>query len=203
LGDGREIDVGQNRGLRKLCACDRRVWAKCPHTWYFNFAWVGRHCRFSLDRHYGRHIDSKTEAEALAELIRVAIRAGTFGERPKLAPPPTPAEHSTDITFEQLGQRWLKHERVDKVQTAVDDRSRLRTLFVIPLAEGTPLGHRVANGVTEDDLELVFDVLRQRGYAASTINHYIQTLKSVERWAVRKGHLSRPWLTPGSSVRRK
>lgn len=70
-------------------------------------------------------------------------------------------------------------------------------------AEGTPLGHRAAQAVTEDDLESAVDVLRQRGFAASTTNHYVQTIKSLQQWALRKGHILRPWLSPGSSVRRR
>jgi hypothetical protein len=99
--------------------------------------------------------------------------------------------------------RWMKHERVDRVQTARDEGYRLRQLCAMVTAESTALGRRPARSVTEDDIESAFDVLRQRGYAASTINHYVQTVKSLEQWAVRKGHLLRPWLTTGTSVRRK
>lgn len=195
--------MGRNKGLRKLCACERRVWSKCPHAWYFNFAWKGRHHRFSLDRYHGCHVDSKTAAEALAELIRVAIRAGTFDQAPIAPQAPTPLETARELTFEQLAQRWLTHERVDKVPTARDDRYRLQQFYAMAVAEGGPLGQRVAQAVTEDDIESAFDELRRRGYAASTINHYIQTIRSLQQWAVRKGHLQRPWLSPGTSVRRK
>jgi integrase len=164
---------------------------------------LSRHYRFSLDSHCGRHIDSKTEAETLAELIRVAIRSGTFGRVPEPATPVTPASHTTEVTLEQLGMRWMKHERVDRVQTARDEGYRLKQLCAMVTAESTALGQRHARSVTEDDIESAFDVLRQRGYAASTINHYVQTVKSLEQWAVRKGHLLRPWLTTGTSVRRK
>ena len=27
----------QNGGLRKVCGCPRRTWAKCTHPWHFNF----------------------------------------------------------------------------------------------------------------------------------------------------------------------
>ena len=91
LRNGHEVDVGRNKGLRKLCRCARRNWAKCSHAWYFNFAWQGKGYRFSLDRHVGRHIDSKSEAEALADSIRVAIRADQFQRTPSPAgDPPVP-----------------------------------------------------------------------------------------------------------------
>ena len=137
----------------------------------------------------------------------------TFGQTPSSSPAAPPVETNPALTFEQLAGRWLTHERVDKVGTAVDDRSRLRALAAIATTDGTPLGQVAAIAVTEDDIEAVFDELRRRGYAASTINHYVQTVKSehfkmkppksVEKWAVRKGHLQRPWLSPGTSVRRR
>ena len=50
-----------NKGLRKVCGCPRRMWAKCPHGWYFNFKPRGAPAyRFSIDKHLGKHIDSKT-----------------------------------------------------------------------------------------------------------------------------------------------
>ena len=140
LGNGHEVDVGQNKGLRKLCACERRVWSKCPHAWYFNFAWKGRHYRFSLDRYHGRHVDSKTAAETLAELIRVAIRSGTFDQAPIVPPATTPIETAAELTFQQLAQRWMTNERVDKVPTARDDGYRLQQLFAMTVAEGGPVG---------------------------------------------------------------
>ena len=38
-----------------------------------------RHYRFSLDKHLGRRISSKSEADTEAERIRIAIRDGIFG----------------------------------------------------------------------------------------------------------------------------
>jgi hypothetical protein len=66
-----------NNGLRKICGCPRRRWAKCEHSWHFSFTWQGTDHRFSLDRQLGRHIESKKGergAEAEAERIRIAIR---------------------------------------------------------------------------------------------------------------------------------
>jgi hypothetical protein len=79
-------------------------------------------------------------------------------------------ETPATLTFEQLGMRWMKHERVDRVQTARDEGYRLKQLCAMVTAESTALGQRPARSVTEDDIESAFDVLRQRGYAASTIN---------------------------------
>src|SRR5256885_1754649 len=77
LREGREVDIGRNEGLRKVCHCGRNKWSKCPHTWHFSFQWQGTHHRFSLERHVGRKL-TRTEAEAEAERLRTAIRAGEF-----------------------------------------------------------------------------------------------------------------------------
>src|SRR5437773_13797 len=37
LRDGREVDIGRNDGLRKVCRCGRHKWTKCPHPWHFSF----------------------------------------------------------------------------------------------------------------------------------------------------------------------
>ena len=78
LHDGREVDVGRNHGVRKICACSRHKHAKCPHAWYFNFSWQGRSYRLSLDRYSGAHIETRADAEALADQLRARIRAGLF-----------------------------------------------------------------------------------------------------------------------------
>ncbi len=68
-----------NRGLRKICECPRRTWAKCPHSWHFNFKPKGGPSfRFSVDSEAGKHIEYKSDAETLAESWRSQIRAGTF-----------------------------------------------------------------------------------------------------------------------------
>ncbi len=59
-----------NHGLRKICGCPRRLWPKCDHGWHLNFKHAGTHYRFSLDRHAGRHLTSKAEALAEADVLR-------------------------------------------------------------------------------------------------------------------------------------
>src|SRR5262245_34766777 len=74
----------RNDGLRKLCSCQRKRWSECPHSWFLNFKWKNQHYRFSIDKELSRqrgtpvHVDSKTEAEAIAEEFRTKIRAGEF-----------------------------------------------------------------------------------------------------------------------------
>src|SRR5436190_13121079 len=78
LRDGVTVALHRNAGLRKVCGCPRRGWAKCPHPWHFSFSWRGAAYRFSLSRYAGKEITGKTAAETLAEEIRCEIRAGTF-----------------------------------------------------------------------------------------------------------------------------
>jgi len=77
LRDGREVDIGRNDGLCKVCRCGRHKWTKCPHPWHFSFQWEGQHYRFSLERHIGKKL-TKAEADVEAERLRSAIRAGEF-----------------------------------------------------------------------------------------------------------------------------
>ena len=72
----------RNDGLRKVCGCPRRTWAKCEHPWHFNFKWNGEPYRFSLDKQVGRRLTSKSEAKAEAERLKTEIRAGKFGQQP-------------------------------------------------------------------------------------------------------------------------
>jgi len=61
---------------------------------------------------------TRSEAEALADSIRVAIRGGQFQRTPGPAvDPPVPSEPPA-LSFGQLGKRWLARERVGKVPTA-------------------------------------------------------------------------------------
>src|SRR2546430_4988145 len=107
LRDGETVAVHRNSGLRKICDCPRRAWAKCPHPWHFNFCWRGTPYRFSLSRYAGKEITGKTEAETLGEEIRNQIRAGTF-ERPSLGEPPKQESDNRDVSFETFARLFLE-----------------------------------------------------------------------------------------------
>ena len=84
----------RNDGLRKICGCPGRIWAKCRHPWHFSYKWNGDHYRFSLERQVrrvvkdgdgkwrrdratlGEPIGNKTVAENERDRLRTAIRAG-------------------------------------------------------------------------------------------------------------------------------
>ena len=154
----------RNDGLRKICACPRRKWTHCPHSWYFSFQWRKVHHRFSLDRHLGRHVVGKTAASTAADKIRAAIRNGDFAP---LASDPTPARPDP-ITFDTFADLYLERA----LHGRRDDAYRLKALkaFVLPPPSGQRLGAKVLTQVTEDDLETVLDHVRALGRAASTCN---------------------------------
>ena len=134
-----------NDGLRKICGCPRRQWPKCRHAWHFSFKWDGRHYRLSLDRHLGRHVDSKTAAETEAAAIKADIKAGRFGQ---------PAAR-VGMTLQQLADTYLeRYVDVQHPDTAPDFRSGLRvicgTSLPRPTGGAVPFGAwRLADIVTD------------------------------------------------------
>ena len=57
--------------------------------------------------------------------------------------------------------------------------------------------------MTEDDCDVFLESLRARQLAASTRNKYLQTLKAMSAWGVRKGYLETSWIKPGSDLKRE
>ena len=164
-------------GIRKLCRC--RSWSKCRHRWHFNFQWQGTHHRFSLDRHLGKRVEGRTEAVAAAEQIRAAIRDETFAT----ARADDPTEPPT-VTLDTFADTYLARA----LDGRSDDAYMLKVLKAfVPRDTGVRLGAKVLHDVTEDDLEIFMDHLRAKGRSASTRNKYVQTIKAMFRWAIRKG----------------
>jgi integrase len=196
LADGRTITAHRNDGLRKRCDCPRRAWPKCEHDWHFNFKYGDHHTyRFSLDRYLGRRLKSKEEARIEAEQFRVAIRTGTF----TLKPAPMRTATSTDaLTFASLADLWLTRANRPK-----RDQSCVKGLNAAIAVTGDALGTKAIGAITEDDLEAVFDQLKARGLSASYRNHHVQAVKGLEKWARRKGYLTRPWLSDVTVIKRE
>lgn len=184
-----------NGGLRKVCGCPRKKWPTCRHSWYFSFQWRRIHHRFSLDRHLGRHVVSKTEARAEADQIRAVIRCGQFAtvstEETSLAP--------KRLTFEAYSDLYLERA----LHGRRNDVCQLKRLCAFVFKSGERLGSKALEDVTEDDLEVFWDSLRIEGLAASTRNKYVQILKAMFRWAVRKGYLARNPVSEDSALKRE
>ncbi len=186
----------RNDGIRKVCACGRRRWSTCAHAWHLNFKWDGAHYRLAIDKEISRRLKDRNDAKAEADKIRTAIRNGTF--RQTTPSPAVPA----DLTFHKFGALWMERERDGKVAKLANDAACLATLGAVEIAAGEKLADRQIGRITEDDLEVVFSELRSTK-AASTRNHYLQTIKALEKWGRRKGYLGKPWLGEFTSLKRE
>jgi integrase len=186
----------QNRGLRKVCSCPRRGWAKCPHSWHFNFKLPGGPSyRFSIDAEAGKHIDSKTQAEALADGYRIAIRAGTFRRRAEVPALPAAAPAPEVLTLAAFFEKYS--ERVTK-PLSTNDRGCLAQLLAFEDLRAKPVA-----SITEDDIEAFFTQLRAAGRAASTRNKHVQAVTAMFRWAAKKGYLPRSPIADSDSIKRE
>ncbi len=192
-----------NEGLRKICGCKRRQWAKCPHGWHFNFRWHGVHYRLSLDRELGKHIEGKTEADTVRDELKTAIRRGQFvraAERQRTAPPlPPPPEV---VTLRVLGETFFQRAgRATANNVACFNRL---AAFVLPgPTGGCALGDKPIRAITEDDIEVFFEHLTAEGRAASTHNKYVQVTRALFRWATKKGYLDRNPIADCEDIKRK
>jgi integrase len=201
LPDGRSVPIHHNDGLRKICHCPRRVWSRCPHAWHLAFRWKGRSYRFSLTRYADKPITGKIDAQQAADHIRSEIRAGRFGK-----PPDPPANQpQPSITFETFGQLFV--ERFSKAREKTswdDDAAMIKKIMAFPATvpgEGT-LGQKPLDTVLEDDLEaFVRHIASSR--TISTRNHYVQLIRTMSNWAVKKGYRATPFATGDSGVIRR
>lgn len=205
LRDGRDVPVHDNDGLRKICGCPRRAWAKCEHPWHFAFSWKGRAYRFSLDRHTGRRIEGKTEAAAVADQLRGHIRSGTFGAPDAPTPKPAAASNAGSLSFEKFAEIFI--ERYTKVREKIsweDDVAMLRRIMAFPVTwpGARRLGEKPLSAITEDDIE---SVIRQVSAtrSATTVNHYVQMVRALCRWAVKRGYREQSFLPTESDVIRR
>lgn len=196
-----------NDGLRKLCACQRRGWAKCAHPWHFNYKpRGGKAWRFSLDAELGRRLKGRTEAETEATRIRNEINDGTYvrtAERRQHQIARALVDPGA-ITLADFSTTYL--ERVSQARQRnkswKNDRSQYARVCAFEVSEGAPLGQKALRAISEDDLEAFFATLRAKGRAASTRNQYVQLLTASFRWAVKKGYLTRTPLSEDSLLKR-
>jgi integrase len=189
----------RNDGLRKLCGCARRVWAKCPHPWHFNFKWAGEYYRFSLERtitrvakdatgkwrrdrtSLGDPICTKTDAELARDNLRTEIRAGRLQQQPEPARP-----QRETLTFAQLldayRTQYLKVHRPDTMKD-IDYQIAVMVGTVLDRADGSPqfFGAWLVLDITTDAIE---SFRRARLTAAPVgANRDLSLLRSLFSWA--------------------
>ena len=186
----------ENRGIRKLCAHPRRTWAKCDCSWHFSFKWRGKHHRFSLDKHFGEHIDSKTIAEDRAADLRKAIRHGTFGS-------PTPV---AAMTLRQLVDLYdERYVQVERAMTREDFRGGLRVITGTGLPHptgGTRLfGDWPVADIKTDSVERFRETRRAGGTGIGGTNRLLSRLRALFNWAIKVGYLDEtPFERKGQTV---
>jgi integrase len=201
LRDGREVDIGRNDGLRKVCRCSRNRWTKCPHSWHFSFQWQGQHFRFSLERRVGKKL-TKHESEAEAERLRTAIRGGEFRDEAEAIRQPTP-QHQAPMTFRQFAEEWRARRGYQLVRPR-DNDSRLKLIygFVLPGTDPPMMfGEKPAVDITTGDIEAYRHHRRELKRSAVTINHDLKLLRKMFAWGIRERLLtSTPFKVGGESV---
>jgi len=178
---------------------------KCPHPWHFNFSWRGTPYRFSLSRYAGKEIASKTEAETVADDIRSKIRAGTF--TPPWSAPAVSQPVNADpgvVSLETFAELFIERYSKDRGKASWrDDEYMVKQLVSFHVIDNCRIGDKPIQAVTEDDLEAFVKHLVTLGRAASTRNHYVQLIRAMSRWAVRKGYRMTPLVHDDSDVVRR
>ncbi len=144
-------------GLHKVCRCDKRSRARCRHPWHFSWQWRGTRHRLSLDRYKGWQLTSKKAAEAVADEVRTAIRAGAFPP-----PPSTPQPETADaVTLDAYADIFLeRYSKARQKQSWNSDRSILKRVTHFVLSDGGRFGakaigavtHRLPTAPVEDEL---------------------------------------------------
>ena len=140
----------------------------------------GPHYRISLDREVGRHIDSKSEAQGLAESFKTAIRAGTFR-----AAPAKPVELPAVESVESYAREWLRtsvgHLKASTVHFYTDHLEN----HIIPL-----LGTRPISMMTRKDCRELVATVRAKNLTINSVRGILRTLSVVLSQAVDDGLLS-------------
>jgi integrase len=212
-----------NDGLRKLCGCARRGWAKCPHPWHFSFTWNGEDFRFSLERSVkriirgadgrwhrdratlGDRIDSKTAAETERDRLRAAIRDGSLLEGAALKP------QRDTLTLSQLLDTYRKdyiavqrpgtHDKDGEPKTNIKSQIALIERTELGRLDGTRLafGHWLVTDIGSGTTDAFQRARLTRGTTAA--NRDLALLRAMFRWAIGKDHVDRtPFKKSGETV---
>jgi hypothetical protein len=173
-------------GLYKLCGHKGRARDRCEHTWWARF----RHVRVSLEKWSNREIATKTEADAIFDDLKKAVRAGTFEKRRA-----EPERKTTALTFRQFADIYKeRHVFAKKLAIGKTIDYRLK-----PILEY--FGDRLLAEIRTADIEDFIADLRKpriagrrktpRVLAPASINRSIEILRHMMNWAVGREHIDR------------
>lgn len=190
----------RNDGIRKVCDCPRRGWAKCAHPWHFAFKWANEHYRFSLEREVrrivrgpdgkwrrdratlGDPITSKTAAEGERDRLRAAIRDGTLQHVSSVAP------LREMLTLTQLMETYRRrHVLVNRAGTAKNVTYMLNTIARVELerADGArlPFGDWLVADITTDVVEQFRQARHTAKAGVTGTNRHLELLRHLFGWA--------------------
>jgi integrase len=102
-----------------------------------------------------------------------------------------------------FARRFVERYSTDRGKASWQDEYMVKRLGSFQTMEGRPLGEKPAQRVTEDDLEAFIKHLTTQGRAPSTPNHYVQLIRAMSRWAVKKGYCDAPMVGDDSDVIRR
>lgn len=188
-----------NDGLRKLCACPRRAWAKCSHPWHFNFKHGGEFYRFSLERRIvrvirdvdgkwrreratlGDKITSKTEAETERDRLRTEIRGGRIQQQPAAERPQIETITLADLMATYRKQHIAVHRAGTIKNTDYVIGAILRTKLERPDGPLRPFGEWLVADITTDVVEH-YRLARLSSGTTGT-NRHLELLRSLFNWA--------------------
>ena len=176
-------------GLYKLCKHQKRERDRCDHAWWASFQWRGRRLRVSLARWAASSVDSKTNAQAVYDRLRAAIRQGRFspgGEGVSSDP--------LSETFSTFADIYVqKHVKAVGLRGADTIEYRLG-----PLRKA--FGPKRLSDISLSDVDAFVAGLRfpeklskhhksVRTRKPSTINRYQALLRHMFNWAVARGYV--------------
>jgi integrase len=173
-------------GLYKLCEHKGRTRDRCDHAWWARF----RHVRVSLEKWSNREIATKTEAEAVFDDLKKAVRAGTYEKRRA-----EPERKTTALTFRQFADIY-KERPVFAKKLAIGKTIDYRLKPTIEY-----FGERLLAEIRTADVEDFIADLRKlhiagrrktpRVLAPASINRTIEILRHMMNWAVGREYIDR------------
>jgi integrase len=108
------------------------------------------------------------------------------------------------VSFETFARLFLERYSKEREKASWrDDEYMIKQLISFRLMDDCRLGEKPVQAVTEDDVEAFVRHLVTLGRASSTRNHYVQLIRAMSKWAVRKGYRSTPLVGDGSDVVRR
>ena len=173
-------------GLYKLCEHKGRARDRCEHAWWARF----RQVRVSLEKWSNREITTKTEAEAIFDDLKKAVRAGTFENRRA-----EPEHKITALTFRQFAHIY-KERHVFAKKLAIGKTIDYRLKPIIEYFGDRPL----AEIRTADVEDFIADLRKPRiagrrktprVLAPASINRTIEILRHMMNWAVGREYIDR------------